>query len=405
MKAEVDSFYQGMPVVMKALNELKSVHPFVCGTLIYDICLCEIYLVSSCGPGIRNGLYPREEASREWQEGHPAVCRDEGYGERVATVCVQIYSFVVHWHLTHISLNEVQNDKLIAPDGRTIEDRLKSLVGQTAEDIKICSNVCDSYLKKRPLAKVIWSLSWDANFAGFVELFTIRRQDFQRELTYHISESVDKINVKLDHMQKALDQRFICIYLSPIIHWWGHRLSALKDILQELVSPEHKQIWKKIDREGGIKAVQENDKILSELEKTSCKTLSSFGAKAQHTRRAKVVHQDANSNVDDLKSDIFEDPDAAAEKNRVQFDRKFNLQQDQLARVAAVVNRASNRVIQELSGGPHERIRDKVGIFLQLNSQRKTTCFLTVNSWDLERNGGRHASLPPRPPLSNSWSW
>jgi hypothetical protein len=65
MKEGIDKFFQGMPILMKALNELKSVHPFVGGTLIYNICLCEFYLMSSRGPRIRNGLYPREEASRE----------------------------------------------------------------------------------------------------------------------------------------------------------------------------------------------------------------------------------------------------------------------------------------------------------------------------------------------------
>jgi hypothetical protein len=74
---------------------------------------------------------------------------------------------------------------------------------------------------------------------------------------------------------------------------------------------------------------------LSELERTSCQMSSLFGAKGQHIRQAKLVRQDANSNADNLKSDIFEDPDAAAEKNRVVFDRKFGVQQDQLARVTA----------------------------------------------------------------------
>jgi hypothetical protein len=153
----------------------------------------------------------------------------------------------------------------------------------------------------------------------------------------------------------------------------GPRLSALKDILQELVSVEHKQIWENIVRKGGIKAVREDDEILNELERTAGETSSVSSAQGQHTRRAREA---PNSNVDDLKSDIFEDPDAAAEKNRVVFGRKFDEQQDQIVRrVTAVVNHASDRVVRELSGGPHERIRDKVRIFLQLLAKYKATCF------------------------------
>jgi hypothetical protein len=38
--------------------------------------------------------------------------------------------------LTSRSLQGVENDKLISPDGTNIEDRLKSLVDRTADDIK-----------------------------------------------------------------------------------------------------------------------------------------------------------------------------------------------------------------------------------------------------------------------------
>jgi len=50
-------------------------------------------------------------------------------------------------------LKDMKNDKLIAPDGLSIEGRLKSLVDRSADDIKMCSNVCDAYMKKRLLAR------------------------------------------------------------------------------------------------------------------------------------------------------------------------------------------------------------------------------------------------------------
>ncbi|KAF8500281.1 hypothetical protein F5888DRAFT_1633046 [Russula emetica] len=53
-------------------------------------------------------------------------------------------------------LNDMEDDKLIAPDGTNIEDRLKSLVERTADNIKACWNVCDAFMKKRLLAKVLF---------------------------------------------------------------------------------------------------------------------------------------------------------------------------------------------------------------------------------------------------------
>jgi hypothetical protein len=105
--------------------------------------------------------------------------------------------------LTSSSLKDVKNDKLIAPDGTGIKDRLKSLVERTGDDIKTCSNVCDAYMKKRLLAKVLLSSIWDTKLLGFVKLFATRRQEFEFELTMHTSQGVDKANVKLDAIGNA----------------------------------------------------------------------------------------------------------------------------------------------------------------------------------------------------------
>jgi len=88
---------------------------------------------------------------------------------------------------------------------------LRVLVERTADDIKKCSNVCDAYTKKRPLAKVLLSSAWDAKLLDFVQRFAQRRQEFQFELTIHINQGVDKAHVKLDAIgdaMKALDEKF-----------------------------------------------------------------------------------------------------------------------------------------------------------------------------------------------------
>jgi hypothetical protein len=105
----------------------------------------------------------------------------------------------------------VQNDKLVAPDGRSIEDRLKSIVERTADDIKSCSNVCDTYAKKRLLAKVFLGPVWDDKLLSWVTLFSKRRQEFEFELSIHTTRGVDEANVKLDvigHTTRALDEKF-----------------------------------------------------------------------------------------------------------------------------------------------------------------------------------------------------
>jgi hypothetical protein len=103
----------------------------------------------------------------------------------------------------------LENDKLVAPDGTNIEDHLKFLVGRTVDDIKACSNLCDAYMKKRLLARVLLSSVWDAKLLGFVKAFAMRRQEFEFELTTRTSRGVDDANVKLD----VISEQFAYIYI------------------------------------------------------------------------------------------------------------------------------------------------------------------------------------------------
>ena len=110
----------------------------------------------------------------------------------------------------------MENDKVLAPDGTKIEDRLKSLVERTADDIKTCSNVCDAYMKKRLLAKVLLSSLWDMKLLDLVELFATRRREFEFELAMHTTKGVDKANVKLDAIRdstKELNEQCGYLYL------------------------------------------------------------------------------------------------------------------------------------------------------------------------------------------------
>jgi len=121
-----------------------------------------------------------------------------GMKDMMGVLLLYVFPSIHRSSLTSRSLKGVKGDELIAPDGMRIEDRLKSLVERTADDIKICSNVCDAYTKKRLLAKVLLSSVWDAKLLEFVQLFAQRRQEFQFELTIHTNQGVDKANVKLD---------------------------------------------------------------------------------------------------------------------------------------------------------------------------------------------------------------
>jgi hypothetical protein len=133
----------------------------------------------------------------------------------------------------------------------------------------------------------------------------------------------------------------------------------MKDLFQQLVSPEQKQLSDLVDARGGMRALKDDDKALLELEKTAEK--ASNAPKAEMGRARREQPKDTSFNADDLRKDILEDPNVAVEKNLTVFSRKFEAQKNQIVdELTLVVKRESDRVIQEVKGGPHERILDRV---------------------------------------------
>ncbi len=255
------------------------------------------------------------------------------------------------------SLKGMGNDKLNAPDGINIKDRLKSLAERTVDDIKKCSNVCDAYMKKRPLARVLLSSLWNAKLLEFVKLFATRHQEFEFELTIHTSRGIDKANVKLD----TINEQFAYIYLYPgraLIS--GDRVNAVKALFEQIVSPEQKQLLDLVNAKGGVDVLRNNDKILLDLEKTASKGSSSPSVEGHRTRQTNSANTDPE--VEDLRVDILEDPNTAAEKNWDVFSRKFEAQKNHIIdELALVVQHDGDRVIRELRGKAHERIVNGVG--------------------------------------------
>jgi hypothetical protein len=130
--------------------------------------------------------------------------------------------------------------------------------------------------------------------------------------------------------------------------------------LEQLVSPEQKRLSELVSAKGGAKALRNNDKVLLSLEEIASKAAS---VSSEGHRMPRTKPGDASTNADDLRKEIYEDPDSAVDKNRIVFFRKFEVQKRQIIdELTLVVTRESDRVIQVIKGGPHERILDRVSI-------------------------------------------
>lgn len=215
---------------------------------------------------------------------------------------------------------------------------MKSLVVRTANDIKQCSNMCDAYSKKGPLARVCQGSAWNTKISNWMMHFSERRKDFVAELAFHTSQGVDKANAKLDII--------------------GEKINAM---FEQLVTPEEKRLHDLVRAKGGAREALRNDKELLSLEKEASKASSAPSSEwLRDPTREKP--SDANTNANDLndrRKDIVEDPEITVKKNENVHSRKVEAQKSQIDELASVVKQESGRVIQEMKGGPHDRIRDR----------------------------------------------
>ena len=123
--------------------------------------------------------------------------------------------------LTSCSLEDVETDKEVAPDGGSIDNQLKLLVERTADDIMRCSNVCDAYMKKQILAKVLLGAVWDEKLLEFVTLFAQRRRDLQFELTIHSNQRLYKADPRLGDIAygvNGLDEKFVRLKFAVVTY-------------------------------------------------------------------------------------------------------------------------------------------------------------------------------------------
>ncbi|EIW63446.1 uncharacterized protein TRAVEDRAFT_112584, partial [Trametes versicolor FP-101664 SS1] len=218
-------------------------------------------------------------------------------------------------------------------DGTPIKARMQALVQRTADDIKDCANACDAYAKKRLLVKVIKSAMWDDKLKAYVALFADRRKAFTFALEMHVGRTVDDVN----RMVAAMDAK----------------LDGVLDMFAALVSPEQRQLGEIVRSRGGPAAVVADDHTLEDLMRAKVSNDGHEVGGPEHARQQ-------SDSLDALKADLFDSPESAVRRNFELFQRKFAMQQRELAdETHGVIVHESDRVIDAVLSGPHDKIKDR----------------------------------------------
>ena len=245
----------------------------------------------------------------------------------------------------------IKDEESVGPDGQTIKARMQELVKQTAADIKTCANACDTYAKKKLIVKVIKGSVWEGTLKGFIDLFASRRKAFTFALSIHVGVGVDDANRKLKEIDAKID--------------------VVLEFFVKAVAPEQLELAALVQKKGGAAAVMADNAALRELLKFRPAAAAATAVdQAKHAGGGGAERSSHAADGDELavvKQELFDSPELAIKKNLELFERKFKMQQRELAEeMRRMVHHEGDRVIEAVTSGPHDRIIDPVGSIFSL---------------------------------------
>ncbi|KAM5530344.1 hypothetical protein V8D89_015985 [Ganoderma adspersum] len=297
----------GLPTLVKVLEEVAKMHPFI-----------------SVAVGAFRVVVELETKRRE-------------NDEKIALLLVQMRDMMA----ALVQLRDIQDED--EHDGETIKDRLQDVVERTAKDIKKCANVCDTYVKKKLVVKVILASVWNGKLEDYILRFKEYRKQFSFQLSVHVGVGIDDAKRKLRDIDAKID--------------------TVLSFFKMVMSPEQRELAALVEKKGGREVVMGNNDMLKEVLKfrpavtiDPAKRGSGRDGAAEHN----VGHQEGDeSDLAVVKEELLDSPELAIKKNLQAFERKFDLQQQELNNLGGIVRHEGDRLFKAVTGGPHERITDQ----------------------------------------------
>ncbi|PIL33322.1 hypothetical protein GSI_04773 [Ganoderma sinense ZZ0214-1] len=316
IRESVNMFVDSLPGLLRTLEDIASVHPFIKVAVGAFRVVVELHLKRQSNDKQINVLFVQMRDTME----------------------------------VLVLLRDIKDGEPIGHSGQTIKARLGALVNKTADDIKECANVCDAYAKKGTIAKVLKSSMWEDKLKGWLTCFAERRKEFTMELSVHASVAIGEVHKKL----ASID-----VKMELFLKWFSDLVSADQQGLAELV---------KGDRFGGPEKVVADPTKLRELLKQSRSTTttatrgkdSDGGQRNTSGTTPKGVKLLEDEEFARLKRELSDSPEQAIQHNLDVFRRKFEMQQREFTQeVGQMMHDEGTRVIEELrESGAHTKIND-----------------------------------------------
>ncbi|THV00763.1 hypothetical protein K435DRAFT_963848, partial [Dendrothele bispora CBS 962.96] len=120
--------------------------------------------------------------------------------QRVAVLQVKMQDLME----VFVQLGAISPEQKSVKQKLTVRDRLESLCEKIAEDIKSCGNLCDAYLKKRVIVRMLKSPIYEARFEECAQNFEERHKELLLALLMFTTKGVHSANASLLETKETL---------------------------------------------------------------------------------------------------------------------------------------------------------------------------------------------------------
>ncbi|KAK0213335.1 hypothetical protein DFS33DRAFT_1249993, partial [Desarmillaria ectypa] len=308
----LSSFAETSEVVMKGLDALGQLHPFV------GVAVLAFKLVITLDMTRR------------------------GNNKKVLAVKLQMQdTMTVLFQLRHI-----KDPKEVDSDGTTIEDRMGSLMEAIAKDIRETGSACDHYLKKGFLAKTIKAKVYETRLAGYAAKFTQYREDIDFALQIHTARGVESANAKLDGQDKRL---------KSMDRKLDQTMEVMMSVFRKLDTSRERDVQTFIKEKGGVKVCIDNEQLLHELIDKSGEGIAGV---LGHQSGTGETWSGAKDKVQkEMRKEWAEDVEQALERNIAHFEKKLEIQNRQLTSIFKdSLRNTESHILTAMASGAHDRI-------------------------------------------------
>ncbi|KAH7099931.1 hypothetical protein BKA62DRAFT_673163 [Auriculariales sp. MPI-PUGE-AT-0066] len=306
--AAVSKFAENSQVILKGLEAVKTIHPFIG------------IIVTAAAAAIQLELTRRDN--------------DKKVIALKLEMLAMMEVLLEYIYRPDVCMRNIKDAKKVDPDGNTIEGRMQRMVKDAEQVIRDCSATCEKYIHKKFIVKLFDGSRWEDRLAAFSAKFTGCKKEFEFALSIHTAQGVDEVQVTLTRFEASSKE--------------GQDASHMILLFRQLESPKERDLQRWISERGGPKTVSENDKLFKELQ-AKMKDVSVSDKGKPETSEAVMIQ---------IRDEMREDIDLSLAKDRKQFDRKFDAVQDKITDLQNTVHRSTDRVISAINAGPHDRIVD-----------------------------------------------